>query len=107
MNGFFVAFVFLLAAIILAVIGTVLFWELKRKRNADKTYTYHVKVTLNSGRVVRLTLDEALYDQFNGLLQQEEGRFCISAPSKSDQKIPDMATTLHIKYIAAVTMRRW
>jgi hypothetical protein len=107
MNTFLVIFDIIVALIVLAVAGTIFFWEFKKKRNVEKTYEYHLRIVLNSGKVIHLTLDDALYQQFNQLLNAETGKFQITSPSKTDPTIQDAATTLYVQYIAAVSMRRW
>jgi hypothetical protein len=95
------------AIVILGTAFTILFWEFKKKRSAEKTYEYHLRIVLNSGKIIRLTLGEELYQQFNQLLNQETGKFQINSPNKADTKIQDASTMLYMQYIAAVTMRRW
>jgi hypothetical protein len=104
---FLIIFNVLLGLILVAAAGAVLFWELKKKRHGEKTYMYHMRITLNSGKIIRLTLDEALYQEFNTLLNQETGKFQISTINKLEPKMRDASTTLYIQYIAAVSMRRW
>jgi hypothetical protein len=102
-----IVFDILIGMIVLGVAGTVLFWEFKKKRNVEKTYMYHLKIVLNSGKIIHLTLDDALYSEFNNLLIQETGHFQIVNQNKNDPKLQDSSTMLYIQYIAAVSMRRW
>jgi hypothetical protein len=107
MTVFFVVFNSIIALCVLAAAMLVLLWEFRKKRDIEKTYMYHLRIILNSGKVLHLTLDDALYQQFNQLLQAETGKFQITTPSKSDPQIQDASTTLYVQYIAAVSMRRW
>lgn len=102
-----IAFFVLLALVVLAADGMVVFWEWKRKRNADKTYVYHLRVTLISGKILRLDLDDQFYKEFMDLLNNEQGKFSITKINPADGKTHDLSTVLFIKHIAAVEMSRW
>jgi hypothetical protein len=104
---FLIIFNLILGLIVLGVAGTILFWQYTKKRTVEKTYMYHLKIILNSGKIIHLTLDDELYNQFNALLIQETGKFQIVNQNKINPKLQDSSTTLYIQYIAAVSMRRW
>lgn len=91
----------------MGAIGLWLFWKWKSKRLTEKTYLYHIKITLNNGKIITLTLDETRYITFNQLLNQETGKFQIAEPNKIDNTLQDSATTLFVQYVAAVNVKRW